>query len=109
MEHRLGQRTECRLAAVLHARDGRRINGEILDISGGGAFVRILDPVAAPRGLIKLKFRAELPDEVLCEWWSLVVRESAAGIGVMFDTRHNEIAPCRMRRLPESVGQTLSA
>lgn len=109
MEHRVGQRTGCRLTAVLHTRDGRRIKGEILDISAGGAFIRILDAVAAPRGLIKLEFYAELPDEMHCQWWSLVVRESAAGIGVMFEARHNETAPCRMRRQPANVGQSLSA
>lgn len=97
MEHRIGQRSSCALSVILRTRDGRLINGEIRDISAGGAFIRLADDIAAPRGLVELEFEALLPERVLCNWWSLVVRRSADGIGVMFDERHNEAAACRMR------------
>ena len=109
MEQRIGQRSCCNLAVILRTRDGRSINGEIQDISAGGAFIRIVDDVAAPRGLIQLEFETKLPEKMLCNWWSLVVRKSAAGIGVMFDQRHNETAACRMRPPIESYGQSIGA
>ena len=107
MEHRVGHRSRCRLSVVLRLRDGRSIVGEILDISAGGAFIRIIDPAATPRGLLKLEF--QMPDARHCEWWSLVVRESLDGIGVMFDQRHNETAACRMRPRTDASAHTLRA
>jgi hypothetical protein len=101
MEHRIGQRSSCALSVILRTRDGRLINGEIRDISAGGAFIRIADDIAAPRGLVELTFEALFPERKLCKWSSLVVRRSADGIGVMFDERHNEAAACRMR--PQTV------
>jgi len=109
MEHRVGQRSCCRLSVVLHTRDGRLLNGEIQDISAGGAFIRIIDEVAAPRGLVQLEFETLLPEKMLCKWWSLVVRESADGIGVIFDRRHNETAACRMRPRTDSYEHALGA
>jgi len=109
MEHRIGQRSGCRLAVILRTRDGRSINGEIRDISSCGAFIRIVDDVAAPRGLIQLEFETQLPEKMLCNWWSMVVRKSADGIGVMFDQRHNETAACRMRPAVESYRHSVGA
>ena len=109
MEHRIGQRSCCRLAVILRTRDGRSINGEIRDISASGAFIRIVDDVAAPRGLIQLEFETQLPAKLLCNWWSLVVRKGADGIGVMFDQRHNETAACRMRPPVESYAHSVGA
>jgi hypothetical protein len=107
MEHRIGQRSSCALSVILRTRDGRLINGEIRDISAGGAFIRIADDIAAPRGLVELTFEALFPERKLCKWSSLVVRRSADGIGVMFDERHNEAAACRMR--PQTSGYEHSA
>lgn len=111
MDHRVGQRSQCALPVVLHKRDGQLIYGEIRDISAGGAYVSIPKKHATPRGLIKLVFEAALPDETLCEWWGLVLRTDAGGIGVMFDQRHDEAAPCRVGRPqpPASVAQKLGA
>ena len=109
MEHRIGQRSHCKLSAVLHTRDGRFLDAEIQDISAGGAFIRILDGVAAPRGLVQLEFETPLPKKKACSWWSLVVRESVDGIGVMFDQRHNETAACRMRLRIDSYEHSLGA
>jgi hypothetical protein len=85
------------------------MKGEILDISAGGAFIRITDNAPAPRGLIKLEFKTPAPDAKHCEWWSLVIREGIDGIGVMFDERHIETAACRMRVRTESVSHALGA
>ena len=94
---------------VLRTRDGGFLNGEIMDISAGGAFIRITDDLAKPRGLLRLEFDAPLPEQTHCEWWALVIRESNQGIGVMFDRRHNETAACRMRRPAVSVEHALGA
>jgi hypothetical protein len=85
------------------------LNGEIQDISASGAFIRLADDVAAPRGLIQLEFETQLPEKLLCKWWSLVIRKSPDGIGVMFDQRHNETAACRMRPPMESYPHSLRA
>jgi len=109
MEHRIGQRSCCRLSVILRTRDGRSLKGEIRDISAGGAFIRIADDVAAPRGLVQLEFETLLPEKMLCNWWSLVVRHSSEGIGVMFDQRHNETAACRMRPQTASYQHSVGA
>lgn len=109
MEHRIGQRSCCRLSVVLYTRDGRSIRGEIQDISAGGAFIRVVDEVAAPHGLVRLEFETHFPAKMPCNWWSLVVRQCDTGIGVMFDQRHNETAACRMRPPIANVEHSLSA
>jgi hypothetical protein len=109
MEHRVGQRSCCRLSVVLRTRDGRLLNGEIEDISAGGAFIRIMGKAAAPRGLVQLEFETPSPEKMLCKWWSLVVRENADGIGVIFERRHNETAACRMRPRIASVEHAVGA
>lgn len=109
MEHRVGQRSRCRMPVVLRARDGRYLEGEIIDISAGGAFIRISAPAAMPHGLLKLEFMTPAPDSEQCEWWSLVVREDVDGVGVMFDQRHIETAACRMQARVHTVAHAIGA
>lgn len=86
MEHRRGQRKAVSLLVSVEARRLSELKGEIVDISAGGAFIKLKDGAPLPNTIVRLDF--SIPDSAkprFCR--ALVVRRDASGIGVMFDRR----------------------
>jgi hypothetical protein len=86
MEHRVGKRIPVRLAVTLAGRHCPELQGEILDLSARGAFIRLRGDYSGLRNIVRLRFplRSAKPEEY-CECWAMIVRDVAGGIGVMFD------------------------
>ena len=108
MEHRVGQRSYCRLPVTLRNRRTGEVRGEILDISAGGALIKVADDAAIPQGLVKIEFQTPPPEQTPCEWSALVVRKTSDTIGVMFDRRHKETVAWRMQSRTKSYTQALN-
>jgi hypothetical protein len=89
MEHRRGHRKTVRLAVKLATRHSSGLQGEIMDLSAGGAFIRLPKATSALRNMVHLRFctHGSEPD---CDCWALIVRTAANGIGVMFRRRQEQ-------------------
>lgn len=92
MEHRRAQRNGCRIPVTVYSRRSPPLQGDILDLSSGGAFIRLCDDAPWPRGVLRLSFVSPDPEARDCDLQGLVVRSSDEGIGVMFNRRHSETA-----------------
>ena len=85
MEHRVGQRKPVRLDVTLSGRYSSAVQGEILNLSARGAFIRLLGDYSKLRNIIRLRIPIPTEESGYCECWALIVRNAADGIGVMFD------------------------
>ena len=86
MEHRVGERIPVKLAVTLAGRHSPELQGEILNFSARGAFIRLRGDSSALRNIVRLRFplQSTKPEEYT-ECWAMIVRDVAGGIGVMFD------------------------
>lgn len=98
MEHRTGERLDVALPALVRTRRGPPLQGEVLNLSAGGAFIR-LHGEPPMRGFVQLS----IGDGE--QWWALVVHATRDGVGVMFD-RHRFAA---VARLIQDTGRVASA
>ena len=89
MEHRRGQRKTVSLAVRIDARRFAPLVGEIVDMSVGGAFIRLRDYVPPPNTIIRLSFDIPGIEQTEHECRALIVRKERCGIGVMFDRRQD--------------------
>ena len=89
MEHRRGQRKTVSLAVRIDARRFAPLVGEIVDMSVGGAFIRLKDFIPPPNTIIRLSFDIPGIEQTEHECRALIVRKEQSGIGVMFDRRQD--------------------
>jgi len=85
VEHRRGQRKTVSLAVRIDARRFAPLVGEIVDMSVGGAFIRLRDYIPPPNTIIRLSFDIPGIEQTEHECRALIVRKEQSGIGVMFD------------------------
>jgi len=93
MEHRRDQRSAVRLTVNLSGRRCSAIEGEILDLSTGGAFIRLKDKPPALDTIIKLNFQMPAPNPQRCKCRAMIVRNDKDGVGVMFARRQDQLMP----------------
>jgi hypothetical protein len=87
MEHRRGQRKPAQLDVTIGNRQGPKIQGEIVDISAGGAFIRLAGDHSALRPIVQLKFGTRSAEPEYCECLGMIVRTEKDGVAVMFAQR----------------------
>jgi len=85
MEHRHGRRIALRSPATLSSLHGAPIRGELLNLSAGGALLRVADTSAAVPRVVNLVFRMPSTCERPFEWRALVLRREADTVALMFD------------------------
>jgi hypothetical protein len=90
--------------------------GEIVDLSAGGAFIKLHDFIPAPNTIIRLSFVVPGNDQLRHECRALIVRRNGNGVGVMFDRRQDpelllmaSSGPAIKRRKPASSGRRPAA
>ena len=91
MEHRRGRRKVVSLLITLDTRYRESLDGEIVDLSNGGACIRLQDFVPEPNTIVRLKFNGAMPEDEPLQCRALVVRRDGDSIGVMFDRRQDAI------------------
>ena len=89
MEHRRGTRKAVSLQIRLESQRLPPLEGEIVDISAGGAFIRVLGRMPAPNSIVQLVLAPAIAGDELAQCRALVIRCTADGIGVMFDRRQD--------------------
>lgn len=89
MEHRRGQRKAAQLDVQISNRQGPEMQGEIKNISAGGAFIRLNDNHSSLRPIVKLRFSTRGTEPGYCECLGLIVRKEKDGVAVMFDHRQD--------------------
>jgi len=108
VEHRRGERIQSQLPVTLVGRNTQPLPGEIINLSSGGALIRLPDDARPPGGIIKLRFRAGTSDPAQYIWSALVVRQDGNHIGVMFDRLHLNTLRGQRRKLGHP-GRSISA
>ena len=111
MEHRVGQRKPVRLDVTLSGRYSSEVQGEILNLSARGAFIRLLGDCSKLRNIVSLRIPMPTEKSGDRECWAMIVRSAADGIGVMFDQLQDfpfeQLAvPSQPQRIKQRMAET---
>ena len=107
MEHRRGLRQAVSLQVNMEARGMADAKGQVVDLSLGGAFIRIAGAMPAVNSIVQLDFGSTETRDAAHQCRALVVRCSGDGIGVMFDRRQDSrfldgLSPRHMMSITEA-------
>jgi hypothetical protein len=89
MEHRRGLREAVSLQVNMEARGIADAKGQVVDLSLGGAFIRMIGGMPAVNSIVQLEFGSSESVDASHRCRALVVRCNEDGIGVMFDRRQD--------------------
>jgi hypothetical protein len=86
MEHRLGTRRAVRTAVVLCSHGGTSVLAQTREVSISGMFVEAPAALLAAREVIDVEMSLPVTTgSRTFRWRAMVVRKTAAGVGLMFD------------------------
>jgi hypothetical protein len=104
MEHRFGTRRLVRAAVVLHTRGAAPVLAYTREVSIGGMFVETPPEALGSNTVIDVELT--LPGAAglrTYRWQAMVIRTTAAGVGLMFDRLRPPAIIRLLARLPASV------